>query len=283
MYETRGGGNLTRMNNRITVSALYCYPIKSCAGTALDEAAIIPRGMLHDREFMVVDATTGLFLTQRELPRLALIVPEPAGESLRVAAPGMPALSIPVLRDGETRSVVVWQDCCPAVDQGDAAARWFSDFLGHACRLVRMAETFVRKVDPAYATSDRDEVGFADGFPFLLIAEESLADLNARLAEPLPMNRFRPNIVISGGEAPYLEDRVARLRIGAIIFHLVKPCARCVITTTDQTTAQRGREPLATLATYRRTDQKVLFGQNLIHEGGGVLHRGDAVAVLQWQ
>lgn len=262
------------------VSALYCYPIKSCAGTALDEAAIDARGIRHDRELLVIDAATGRFLTQRELPRMALIAPRIADGALRATAPGMPALAAPIRREGATREVAVWRDRCPAVDQGADAARWFSDFLRHECRLVRMAEGFVRRVDPAYATADRDQVGFADGYPFLLLSEESLADLNRRLPEPLPTDRFRPNIVIAGGGAPYVEDRLARVRIGAVAFQVVKACARCAITTTDQATAQRGKEPLATLATYRRVERGVLFGQNLIHEGPGTIRRGDRVAVL---
>lgn len=264
----------------ISVTGLFCYPIKSCAGTALDQAEVEPRGMEHDREFMLIDARSGIFLTQRELPRMALIQPELAtGSELRVSAPGMPELVTPVRHEGGQRSAVVWHDRCPAIDQGEEAARWFSSFLEHDCRLVRMAEDYVRRVDPTYAVSDSNQVGFADGFPFLLVSQESLDGLNARLAEPLPMDRFRPNIVIAGSGEPFFEDRTPRLEIGAILFHLVKPCSRCVITTTDQRTALRGREPLATLATFRRTDQRLLFGQNLIHEGCGTLHLGDPVIV----
>ena len=262
------------------VTALYCYPIKSCAGTALDEAALDERGIRHDRELLVIDAATGRFLTQRELPRMALIRPRIADGELLATAPGLPDLAAPIGRKGATREVAIWRDRCPAVDQGADAARWFSDFLRHDCRLVRLAEGYVRRVDPAYATSERDQVGFADGYPALLLSEESLADLNGRLAAPLPMDRFRPNIVVAGGGGPYAEDRLARVRIGAVDFHVVKACARCAITTTDQATAERGKEPLATLATYRRVERGVLFGQNLIHAGPGLIRRGDRVEVL---
>lgn len=272
----------------LVVSALNVYPIKGCAGLSLDAAPVGPRGLLHDRELMLVDAATGMFLTQRELPRLALIRPlphpgdplGPPGEAtLVLEAPAMPRLEVQVVRDGPRREVVVWDDRCRAVDQGDEAAGWLSEFVGRGCRLVRMADEFVRKVDPRYARSERDQVGFADGYPFLLISEESLADLNARLATPLPMNRFRPSLVIRG-EEPFVEDRLGGFRIGAITFHAVKPCARCVVTTTDQTTAAVGKEPLATLATFRQVGHKVLFGQNLVHEGTGTIRVGDRLVSI---
>jgi hypothetical protein len=265
------------------VMALYHYPIKSCAGTALDVAALDARGIVHDREFMLVDAANGRFLTQRELPRMALVTPrldDGAGTMLTVSAPDAPPLSVPVRATGPTCEVIVWRDGCRAVDQGDEIARWFAAFLGVACRLVRMADGHERTVDPAYATSARDQVGFADGYPLLLISEESLADLNARLAEPLPMNRFRPNIVVAGVGGSFAEDGWSRVRIGETVFHIVKACARCAITTTDQRTATVGKEPLTTLATYRRGERGVLFGQNLIHEGPGSIRRGDRVEVL---
>lgn len=261
------------------VSELNCYPVKGCRGTALLEARVGARGIVGDRTFMLVD-DDGCFITQRSYPRMALIEPRLTDDSLSLSAPDMDALSIPVLRHGERRQVVVWRDGCEAIDQGDAAAEWASSFLGTSCRLVRMADDFVRRVDPEYAVTDRDQVGFADGYPFLLTTEESLADLNARMAAPLPMNRFRPSIVVVGSE-PYAEDGWHRIRIGAIVFSVVKPCARCEVTTTDQSTAERGREPLRTLATYRRVQGKgVMFGQNLIHDSTGVIRVGDAVELL---
>lgn len=268
------------MPTSITVSGLYVYPIKSCGGTVLDQADVGPRGIEHDREFMVVDAATGLFLTQRELPRMALIRPEIAGAVLHLRAPGMPDLAIQTVPAGEERDVIVWRDRCRAVDQGAEVAGWLSEFLRTPCRLVRMAEDYVRHVDPAYAVDPADQVGFADGYPFLLISEESLDDLNSRLPEPLPMNRFRPNIVVAGGGAPYMEDRWRRLAIGTLTMHIVKACARCTITTTDQDTGARAREPLATLAGYRRVERGVLFGQNVIHRGSGTIRCGDPVSVL---
>jgi uncharacterized protein YcbX len=196
----------------------------------------------------------------------------------------MPPLLATVATAGPERQVTIWRDTCPAIDQGDAVAAWFGQFLGTDCRLVRLPDTYRRQVDQTFATSPDDQVGFADGFPFLLISEESLADLNGRLDAPLPMNRFRPNIVVRGG-GPFWEDRVSTFRIGAITFRCVKPCARCPITTTDQATALVGKEPLRTLATFRRGGIHVpgpvrgaaYFGQNVIHDATGVIRVGDNV------
>ncbi len=263
----------------VTVQALYYYPVKSCAGIAITTAEINERGIVHDREFMVVNADTGTFLSQRELPRMALITPTIAAAGLTLDTAGMTALNVPIVTTGATGQVLLWKDHCQAVDQGDAAAEWLSTFLQHPCRLVRMAETFVRPVDPTYATRPSDQVGFADGFPLLLISQESLDDLNQRLNEPLLMNRFRPNIVISGG-APFGEDTVASLQIGTTTFYATKACARCPITTVDQATGERGKEPLRTFATFRRVKRGVLFGQNLIHSAPGTINVGEAVIAL---
>lgn len=279
---TKGGAAPSFGGATVAVTGLYRYPIKSCAGTALTEATLEPRGIVHDRELLVVDAATGAFLTQRELPRLALVTPDIDDREVRVAAPGQTPLAAPLVKDGPRRAVMIWRDTCEAVDQGDELAAWFGDFLHAACRVVRMAPDFVRGVDPTYATGPADQVGFVDGFPLLLIAEESLAELNRRLPDPLPMNRFRPNIVIAGG-APHGEDFVGRFQIGAITFSAVKFCARCAITTTDQATARVGKEPLTTLATYRRSKRGVLFGQNVVHAATGTIRVGDPVIAREAQ
>ncbi len=260
------------------VTGLYVYPVKSCRGIALEQATLDARGIVHDREWLVVDDASR-FLTQREVPRLALIRPTLADDALHLEAPGLPPLRLPYGGGGAVRAVTIWRDTCPALDQGDAAAAWLSDFLGHRCRLVRFADDHVRHVNPAYARSERDQVAFADGYPLLLISEASLQDLNRRLPEPLPMNRFRPNIVVRGC-APYAEDEWDTLRIGEVLAYGVKPCPRCAIPMTDQETARRGKEPLRTLATYRDSDLGILFGQNVIHAAPGVLRVGDAVEVL---
>lgn len=229
---------------------------------------------------MLVDPSDR-FITQREQPRMALIVPEiQADGTLTVNAPGMPEITMVASEAGKRCEVVIWRDTCTAVDQGDAPSAWFSAFLGAPCRLVSMPQDYTRRVNPHYAISPYDQVGFADGYPFLLISEASLADLNTRLQQPLPMNRFRPNIVVQN-TGPYAEDKWRIIRVGHVILRIVKPCARCPIPTTDQATATRGKEPLKTLATYRHAARGVMFGQNLIHENEGIIRVGDAVEVLE--
>jgi uncharacterized protein len=262
----------------IRVSGLFVYPIKSCAGTATAEAEVGRRGFEGDRQYMLT-TPQGLFVTQREQPRMALIRPDIAPGGLWLAAPGMPRFELEARGAGEPRRVIVWRDTCDAVDQGDASAAWFSGFLDTPVRLMRMADAFSRRVNPEYAVTQADETGFADGYPFLLIGEASLADLNTRLPEPVPMDRFRPNIVVSSSP-PYAEDGWSRVQVGRVSMAVVKPCARCVITTTDQATALRGREPLATLAAYRTVPGRgTLFGQNLIHLETGPIAVGDPVEV----
>jgi uncharacterized protein YcbX len=266
------------LNPPVSVTGLYVYPVKSCAGTALDRAELGPRGILHDREFMVV-SPDHRFLTQRELPCLALVHPTITASGLRLEAEGMSPLAHCPTDAGPRHQVVVWRDTVPAVDQGNAVADWFSTFLQTSVRLVRMPADVVRAVDPVFARRDTDQVGFADGYPLLLISEESLADLNARMDTPLPMNRFRPNVVVRGWGTPFGEDCWREVRIGSVAFDVVKACARCITTTTDQHTAERGAEPLATLATYRRIPRGVLFGQNLIYAERGVISVGDGLEV----
>lgn len=266
----------------ITVTGLYRYPIKSCRGMALDRATFDARGITHDREFLVIDPETGMFRTQRQIARMALIEPSLIDGGLSLAAPDTPDLAFERIIDGHQRPVVIWKDTVQAVDQGDPVADWLTGFLGVPSRLVRMAQDYVRQVDQTFATSSGDQVGFADGYPALLISEESLDGLNDKLADqgdaPLPMNRFRPNIVVRGAGVPHAEDLWKTVRIGEMTFAVVKPCARCQITTTDQQTAERSREPLRILASYRTSKSGVTFGQNLIHAGPGEIGVGDDVS-----
>jgi len=221
---------------------------------------------------------SGMFLSQRSHPRLALVVPSIGNGTLQVDAPGMPPLQTPLQpQDSVATTVTVWDDTCPATRVGERAAEWFSQFLGTPCSLVYMADQVVRPANPAFALPGV-RVSFADAYPFLLISEESLADLNRRLADPLPMNRFRPNLVVAGGE-PYAEDGWGSIEIGGIRLQVVKPCDRCLVTTTDQATGERGKEPLRTLATYRKVGNDVMFGQNVVHQNTGRLRVGDAVRV----
>jgi uncharacterized protein YcbX len=261
----------------ITLSGINTYPIKSARGIVLERSEVDRFGLRHDRRWMVVD-DSGAFLTQRSHPRMALVTPSLEGDSLRIQAPGMPAIETPLYPRGSVITpVTVWDDTCPATWLGERTARWFSEFLETSCGLVYMSDEVFRPANPAFAPATTS-VSFADAYPFLLISEESLSDLNGRLSVPLPMNRFRPNLVVAG-TAPFGEDRWKRFEIGGIGFRVVKPCDRCVVTTTDQVTAERGQEPLRTLATYRRWDGKVWFGQNVVHEGVGCLQVGDLVAI----
>ncbi len=260
----------------ITVSGLFRYPIKSCAGHFLDSAVLDHRGIEHDRRWMVVDAA-GAFRTQRERPRMALITPSLANGTMTLAAPGMPDLELGITDPGPRVAVRVWKDRVEAIDHGEAAAEWVTRFLAEPLRLVRFAEDGDRRVEPKHALRPEDQVGFADAYPLLVANEASLADLNSRLGAPLPMRRFRPNIVVSGAEA-YAEDRWGRVRIKGVEIAVVKPCARCAITTVNPDTAEKGKEPLRTLATYRRADDgAVMFCQNAIHLAPGVLRVGDEV------
>lgn len=219
---------------------------------------------------------------------MALIETELGSEQLTLRAPGMEPLRLERRGDGPALDVEIWRDRCPAVDQGDEATAWLSSFLGAPVRLVRQCEGADRRVDPEYARAPSDQVSFADGYPFLLAAEASLDDLNGRLPDALPMNRFRPNLVVAGSR-PFEEDGWRVIRVGEIVFDVVKPCARCVITTVDQATGRTGKEPLRTLATFRslppgragREGGEVYFGQNLIHREGGTLEVGSPVEVLE--
>ena len=261
----------------VQLTALTVYPIKSARGIAVSEWTVDDFGLQYDRRWMVVDRW-GEFLTQRSHPRLALVSPSIEDGLLRIEAPGMRSLELPLepSASGST-GVRVWRDTCRAAWLGERPAGWFSEFLGTSCGLVYMAGETVRPADPAYAPVGT-RVSFADAFPFLLISEESLADLNRRLPDPLPMNRFRPNLVVAG-TASYQEDRWNRIEINGLGLRIVKPCARCVVTTTNQSTTERGKEPLRTLATYREVNGKVMFGQNVVHERIGRLRAGDAVVI----
>lgn len=265
---------------RATVAAIVRYPVKSCAGHSVERAELDAYGIVGDRRWLIVDPD-GEFLTQRDAPRLALLRPDLNEGGLTLSAPGVDTIDVPINTDGPTLDVRVWNDRCRGVDQGDDAAAWLSDYLGASHRLVKMTSDFERPVDADYAVSADDAVSYADGFPFLLANTGSLDELNRRLASPVPMDRFRPNIVVSGAH-PFEEDTWGSIRIGDVTFHVVKPCARCVVTTTDQTTGERGTEPLTTLASFRRDENgKVYFGRNLIHSPKhGEIAVGDAVTIL---
>ena len=264
--------------SQIHLTEIHLYPVKSLAGFELQHSRLDGFGLLHDRRWMVVDGE-GRFLSQRELPRMTLIHAALEGNGITLTAPDM--LPLKVRRpDGESDRIAVqiWRDRCEGTPAGRDADEWLSRFLGVACRLVHMGDDVFRQVDQRYAGPEH-RAAFSDGFPLLLISQGSLDDLNSRLDEPLPMSRFRPNLVVSGCD-PYAEDGWSRIRIGALELQVVKPCSRCSITTVDPLTAERGSEPLKTLASYRRRDNQVYFGQNVLHGQPGEISVGMSVEVF---
>ena len=251
-----------------TVASLFVYPVKSCRGIALSAAVLTDRGIAHDREWLIVDEG-GRFVTQREVPRLALIVTALSDTALELSAPGRRPVALPLDRGGSRCIVTVWRDTLPAIDQGDDVAALLSAWIGSPLRLARFDPAVRRYCNPDFAGPGGAHHSFADGYPVLVVSEASLSDLNSRLPTPLAIDRFRPNLVLSGIEA-YDEDRIDALTIGGATLKLVKPCTRCQITTTDQATAQVGVEPLPTLAGYRYNAalDGVTFGVNAIVEAG---------------
>ena len=265
------------------ISEINIYPIKSLKGISLTKSVVEVRGLRHDRRLMLVDAENK-FLTQREFPVMARISIDLNGEGFTASVNGQ-QLKIPLHpATDDYRTAKIWTSSVRSEFYPDAINKWFSDALEIDCKLVAMPEGAHRGVNPVYAIRQfKDEVSFADGYPFMLLGEASLADLNSRLAEPVPMNRFRPNFVVAGSE-PFAEDNWRIIRIGSTVFHVVKPCERCVIPTIDQSAGEKtGKEPLRTLSIYRTKRGKVLFGQNLIAETAGATVRvGDKVEILEW-
>ena len=265
-----------------TIRSLHIYPVKGLKGIEVGRARCTERGFENDRRFMVVDRD-GVFLSQRSHPRMATIWTDLRGDGiLELAAPEMPPLEVPLQpAGGETTPVQVWRSTVDAQPVSVAADAWLSAVLECDCRLVYMPDTSLRLSNAQYA-GDGKAVSFADGYAYLVIGAASLEDLNARLGRnlhpPLPMNRFRPNIVVAGA-APYAEDTWGEVRIGGARLRGVKPCGRCEVTTTDQSSGERrGPEPLATLATYRSSDEfGVMFGMNFVTESPGEIAVGDTV------
>ena len=257
---------------------IVIYPVKSCAGYSLAEVTLDRFGPRGDRRWMVVNESGG-FLTQRDMPLMCRIEVVADGDGIRLRfidrslAAAQPAVSV------KPRMVRVWSDHALAQDAGDEAANWLSECLERPCRLVFMPEESTRLVDGLYAR-EGETVSFADGFPLLLISQASLDDLNGRLPSPVPMNRFRPNLVVEGCE-PFAEDGWRRIRIGEVEFQVAKPCSRCVIPSIVQESAERDPDINRVLAGYRQFQGKIYFGQNLLYQEMGRLKVGDVVEVLE--
>ncbi len=282
----------------VSVSQLVVYPVKSMAGVPLSEATLGPEGFRFDRAWMVVDENDR-FLTQRQHPEMALVRAVPDDEGITLTLPDGTAMYVPRLGGGTpgagvttdgpadsdspvviTRSVTVWNDTVRAVDQGDEVARWLSRFLGRSVRLVALSDHHPRRLGPSYPSPPGIHVSFADSSPLHLVGEASLFDLNRRLSRPVTMDRFRPNVVVSGADA-YEEDRWARIRIGEVELIVVKDCLRCQMVNVDQKGGVKEIDPLETLGTYRSAPKGIRFGQKVVHSGYGTVRVGDTVDVLE--
>ena len=261
----------------IILSSIVVYPVKSLAGIHANSWPVTEKGFQHDRKWMIID-NDRQFLSQRKLPKMALIKTALTDKNLILSAPGMKDLSLPLTPvDGQIISSTIWHDQCDARSVSTEADQWLSDFLKLDCRLVYQPDAVIRPVAPDYA-KPTDKVAFSDGFPFLIISENSLAALNHEMQLNLPMIRFRPNLVIAGCPA-YAEDGWREISIGSVDFRLPKPCSRCTVPTIDPETAQSGKEPLVTLNRTRKWQNKVYFGQNALHNQCGLLTVGDAVNI----
>ena len=272
----------------LTVTDLYRYPVKSCRGERLPEAAVEPWGLAGDRRWMIVDPG-GDVVTARERPWLLLVTPFPGDEAIRLTGPAMRDLTVPVPPGDDLVPVTVWDSKLLASPACEAADAWLSEVAGEPVRLVYLDDPTRRRPNPRYSRAG-DLVSFADGYPLLVTTESSLAELNELIAAgplagegPLPMRRFRPSVVVAGAQA-WAEDGWRLLQIGDVTFRAVKGCDRCVLTTIDPDTAAKGKEPIATLARSRRWDGKVWFGMNLIPDSqrtAGSIRVGDPVRILE--
>lgn len=261
----------------ITVSDLYYYPIKSCAGTRVESAAVTRHGLANDRMLMVVRAD-GKCMTQRELPQMCLIEPRVSENQISLKAPGMPEFDFSPTQAGSSVTTEVWGDDVRGIVQSADVNDWLSSYLKSHVQLVAFDEEFERKVDSDFAVAETDVVGFADGFSMLLVSAGSLEHLNAKLDAPVGMNRFRPNIVVNGCD-PHAEDTWKELMVGDVAMSGVKPCARCTVVGVEQTTGEPGSQPTAVLAEYRRFKKGVMFGMNMIHHATGRISIGDQIHV----
>jgi uncharacterized protein YcbX len=265
----------------ITLTAISIYPVKSLGGFSLTEALVQERGLQYDRRWMLIDED-GLFISQRAFHHLALAKTQIENDVLTISDSRgiLPVLKLDVSQmEPESKQVQVWDDNLQAALVSTLSDEWFSDFLSKKVRLVAISEQSQRPADPKYV-DETIQVSFADGYPYLLIGSESLQDLNSKLDSPVPMDRFRPNFVTEGA-IPFAEDNWKLIRIGKLRFKLVKPCARCVMTTIDQNSGKASKEPLKTLSEYRKVGSKVLFGQNLIALDYGKVSVGDRIEILE--
>ena len=266
----------------LNISQLFIYPVKSLSGIALESAQVTDRGLQHDRRWMLVNEQNR-FLSQRELPKMALLQVTLEKDGIRIKSAEQPHDDIIIPYDTEENGmekVTIWNATCDARRVGEKIDTWFSNKLGVTCKLVFMPDESMRPVDTTSGFHpDGKYTSFADAYPFLLIGEASLQDLNSRLQEPVTIKRFRPNIVFSGG-LPYQEDEIGDFTVNNIHFTGLENCARCMVPNVDPETGIPGREPVKTLATYRLHNKKINFGRNVVHSGKGIIRVGDEIRLL---
>lgn len=260
------------------VTKLTIYPVKGCQAVHVDTMEIVNTGPRYDRQWMVVGAD-GKFISQRSHPKLAVISAYMKDDMLVLTISGHDSIMVEPTSEGDVIEATLHKNIVKTVEQSIDASRALSDYLECDVKLVGFAKGFTRFITPDYAVTESDQTLFADAFPLLIASEESLDDLNTRLESPVLMTRFRPNIVIKGLGA-YDEDNFTRLRIGDVTFSAVKKCSRCTVTTVDQDTGMKGKEPLLTLSRYRNSEKGIMFGMNLIHDAPGVIRVGDRVELL---
>lgn len=263
-----------------TVEELNIYPVKGCRGIPRQSARLVSTGFEWDRHWMVIDST-GAFITQRTHPLLARIQTGIDEDNLTLQAESLAPVKVSLLPLGDPGEVIVWKDRCTGLDQGDEVSEWLSEALKDSVRLVRIAAPTDRKANEKFAGPDVP-VSFVDGFPILICNRASLEELNKRMPEPVPMTRFRPNIVVGGDLPAFAEDRIAAFRIGSVTLRLVKPCTRCIVTSTDQQTGERTTNPLPVLRKFRfdKALLGVTFGENAVIAAGvgNTIERGAACA-----
>lgn len=257
------------------VSGIWIYPVKSLGGIRMPSAKVLPKGLEHDRRWMLVDEQKK-FITQRDYPAMALFRPEYSGNGFSIQY-NADKILLPFETTSNEITANIWDDAVTVLEVSPEHSEWFSKKIGTNCKLVAFPESNQRNIDSKYAHNG-EQVSLADGYPLLIIGQASLDDLNNRLEKPVSMDRFRPNLVFTGGE-PYEEDNWKNFSIGNCRMAGIKPCGRCTITTVDQQTGQKGTEPLATLSAYRRQGNKVLFGQNLVPLSAGIISEGDIITM----
>ncbi|MCX8491285.1 MAG: MOSC domain-containing protein [Cyclobacteriaceae bacterium] len=262
----------------LRLSEIWIYPIKSMGGIRLNSAKVAGKGLEFDRRWMLIDENN-MFITQRKILEMALFKLEMNPDSFTIRF-NNESIQLPFnsVSSSDIIQATIWDDSVDTIEVDKGYSNWFSDKLKLKCKLVVFPEKNTRLVDPKYATNC-DNVSLADGYPLLAIGQSSLDDLNQRLDAPVPMDRFRPNLVFTGGQ-PYEEDSWKEFTVGTNKFLGVKRCSRCVLTTIDQITGEQGKEPLATLATYRKQENKIYFGQNILSIDHNEIHKGDEIKLL---